>query len=244
MSVVSDSQASFLWDEAELSASMSAKFSDAINDVSSISILNDSRPSFLWDEVELSASLSSKFSDIINDDFLIVDGIVDDFTGLLDSIDAAKIFDETESNMAESSSKVKVEEKKEVREEEKVVRKVREDRSKSPISKRRRSITLEGATPSHITPPSQEILEDLQEQYKQAVAQLAVSMRRSEMTRSEIVSYRKSSETRAKLQAAQAYQFDIADGFLTGSRSTLTTGLEQSRHMLRGYMNLIPTPPF
>ena len=87
-------------------------------------------------------------------------------------------------------------------------------------------------------------LEDLQLQYKLAVEQLAVSMRRSEMTRAEIANIRKAAETKAKLEVAQTKQLKNADYFLTGTRSTLTVGLEQSRQMLRSYMNVVPTPPF
>ena len=167
-----------------------------------MSILEDSQAPFPLGAVELSASLSTKFSDICDDDFLIADGLMDDFTELFD-IDAIGIFEETSStidgNMADFSSKEgKDEEKKEdVREEEKV-RKVREDQSGSPTPKRRRYDTA----PAPHGPPSQKSLEDLQERCKLAVQQLALSMRRSEMTRSEIASYRKPSDTRAKLQGA------------------------------------------
>jgi hypothetical protein len=345
MSILNNSQAPFLWDEVKLNATLSAKFSDVINDdflivdgimddftglldidatsmfdqsmvdcsshegkdeepkeevreeekvksiiqnkntrneriikskdISTMSILNESQETFFCGEVDTSTSLSAKSSDIINDNFLTVDGLMEDFTELLD-IDATSIFGETASiindsmcihivdlssnegideekeetaseeetvrRISFSSNEGKDEEKKEEVCEEEKVRKVRKDRSRSPISKRRRSITHTDTTPTlHALPPKKS-LEDLQEQYELAVQQFTASMRRSELTRLEIANYRQASETRAKLQAAQARQFDCTDGFLTGSRSTLTTGLEHSRKMLRGYMNLMPTP--
>jgi len=163
--------------------------------------------SFLWGEVELSASLSAKFSDVFNDDFHMVDGLMDDFTEFFD-IDTTDILGKTSSmiddSMIDFSSKGGNDEgkKEEVRGKEEV-RKVREDRSRSPAPKRRRSATLvHNTAPTPHTHPSQKILEDLQARCKLAAEQLAVSMRRSEMTRYEIASYRSSPQTRAMLQAA------------------------------------------
>ena len=158
--------------------------------------------SFLWGEVELSASLSAKFSDVFNDDFHMVDGLMDDFTEFFD-IDTTDILGKTSSmiddSMIDFSSKGgnDEEKKEEVRGKEKV-RKVREDRSRSPAPKRRRYDTA----PNPHTPPSQKSIEDLQERCKLALQQLALSMRRSEMTRSEIASFQKTCGTRAKLQGA------------------------------------------
>ena len=212
-----------------------------------IETIDDSQGSIRWSEENLNASLSASFSDAVNDDFLIVDGLMDDFHGLLD-IDATSIFDESEHVSASfyefSASQLHV--TNEDHEDELLKKNTREDRSRPPSPKRRRSITCSAMDMSPTPPisPSKPSLDDLQLQYKLALEQLAVSMRRSEMTRSEIVSYRKAAETKAKLEAAQAHQLKNADPFLSGSRSTLTVGLEQSRQMLRNYMNFIPTAPF
>jgi hypothetical protein len=203
----------------------------------------------MWGDVEFNASLSNEFSDVINDDFLIVDGL-DDFSGFPD-IDAASMFNESKLDF--SSSNIDDEEDNTedsgedrqaediIKREEADIKKVRYDRSRSPSPKRRRSIAPMDISPvpvKSMSPVAQESLLDLQEQYKRAVEQLAVSMRRSEMTRSEIISFRKEQETRTQLQEAQSRTFNSADGFLTGSQVTLTTGLAQSRQMLKNYMSL------
>eukprot|EP00545_Synedropsis_sp_CCMP1620_P008198 CAMPEP_0119009264 /NCGR_PEP_ID=MMETSP1176-20130426/4241_1 /TAXON_ID=265551 /ORGANISM="Synedropsis recta cf, Strain CCMP1620" /LENGTH=217 /DNA_ID=CAMNT_0006961739 /DNA_START=111 /DNA_END=764 /DNA_ORIENTATION=+ len=215
-----------------------------------MSTLQDSQTSVsMWADVEFNASLSAEFSDVINDDFLIVDGLHDDFSGFPD-IDAASMFNNDESKSDFSTSKGDEENAEVVTPEEAPSKKlVREDRSRSPspTPKRRRSADH---SPMDISPKpvkaissmGQESLDDLQSQYKAAVEQLAVSMRRSEMTRAEIISYRKSQETRNRLQQAQSRTFNSADGFLTGSQVTLTTGLAQSRQMLKNYMSLVKSP--
>lgn len=214
----------------------------------------------LWGDIEFNASLSAKFSDVINDDFLIVDGLNDDFSGFPD-IDASSMFND-ESKTDYSSSEIDTVEEKEktqtstevttevtTEEEEQTktaVRKVH-SRSPSPSPKRRRSLAPMDISPSPVKSmmaSSQESLDELQEKYKLAVEQLAVSMRRSEMTRTEIISYRKAQETRAQLQQAQSRTFNSADSFLTGSQVTLTTGLAQSRAMLKNYMGLMKGPTF
>ncbi|KAI2493487.1 hypothetical protein MHU86_21068 [Fragilaria crotonensis] len=214
-----------------------------------LTTIDDSQGSIRWSEDNSNASLSASFSDVINDDYLIVDGLMDDFNGLLD-IDASSIFDEPEDDAhSESIDGFSASHQhliNEYRQDELMKKNAREDRSRPPSPKRRRSITCSTMDTSPTPPisPSKPTLDDLQLQYKLALEQLALSMRRSEMTRSEIVSYRKAAETKAKLEAAQAHQLKNADPFLTGSRSTLTVGLEQSRQMLRNYMNFIPTAPF
>ena len=210
--------------------------------------IDDSQGSAQWDK---------GFSNVTNGDFLMGDGFMDDFTDLLDiDADTSSIFHASEvyalsnSILDFSASYLDVHELNQtsfdVTESDLTKKNVREDRSRPPSPKRRRSSTdsIMDVSPSHPSPHSRLSLEELQLQYQRAMEQLAVSMRRTEMTRSEIVSYRKASETKAKLEAAQAYQLKNADPFLTGSRSTLTVGLEQSRRMLKSYMNFIPTAPF
>ncbi|KAI2498135.1 hypothetical protein MHU86_16387 [Fragilaria crotonensis] len=62
-----------------------------------LTTIDDSQGSIRWSEDNSNASLSASFSDVINDDYLIVDGLMDDFNGLLD-IDASSIFDEPEDD--------------------------------------------------------------------------------------------------------------------------------------------------
>jgi hypothetical protein len=218
MCILNDSQAPFPSGKVDLSASLTTKLSDIFNDDFLIDdcLMDDFSASlptkfsdicnddFLMADGlmdDFSASLPTKFSDICNDDFLIADGLMDDFTDLFD-IDA--IVGETSSTIDDSmavacSSNIrKDEEKKEEVHKEEKVRKVREDRSRSPAPKRRRYDTA----PNPHTPPSQKSIEDLQERCKLALQQLALSMRRSEMTRSEIASFQKTCGTRAKLQGA------------------------------------------
>lgn len=88
--------------------------------------------------------------------------------------------------------------------------------------------------------------------YNKALEKLALSMRRTEESRSqimrqrELVDLRKESRARATTIAPPAPQRpsspssgSIVSGFFTGSRTTLTSGLEQSRKQLRSYMNQI-----
>lgn len=217
-----------------------------------MSIHQDSQSSLsMWGDVEFNASLSEKFSDVINDDFLIVDGL-DDFSDFPD-IDASAMFNESkldfstsnvdnyDANKDDNGEDNKAEDI--IKREEDEIKKVRNDRSRSPSPKRRRSIAPMDISPAPVksmSPVAQESLLDLQEQYKRAVEQLAVSMRRSEMTRSEIISFRKEEASRTRLQQAQSRTFTSADGFLHGSQATITTGLAQSRQMLKNYMSLSP----
>lgn len=212
------------------------------------------------DDSQGSTRWGGAFSDVTNDDFLLVDDeLLDDFSGLLD-LDTSSVFNESKGYALDDSMKdfsasdFDIQEPyrssfdltKEIRESEPMKKNVREDRSRPPSPKRRRPIgqSMMDVSESPPSPSSKTSLEDLQLQYQRAMEQLALSMRRTEMTRSEIVSYRKAEDTKAQLETAQAYQLKNADPFLSGSRSTLTVGLEQSRQMLRSYMNSIPTAPF
>lgn len=201
-----------------------------------------SKPSTdLWDNLNDSvpSSIDNKFVDSITDDFLIMEGLdmEDDFSGLLD-ISSVDVFDDhTPLSRMESPS-----ERDDVH-----VKRIKAERSLSPSPKRRRSVDQCGmdspmSTSSLMSTRSQSFmtcvpeLEIVEDQYKLALQHLALSMRRSEMTRNEIIRQRQIAETHAKLAAAQAKTFTNADKFLSGSSSTLTLGLEQSRSMLKSYM--------
>lgn len=124
-------------------------------------------------------------------------------------------------------------------------------RSPSPQPRRRQKITaMEAAAISSRLTSSVMIhdeacatsIEDLQEQYNLSLQHLALSMRRSEMTRQEIARQQQLAETKSKILDAEAQTLTKADRFLSGSRSTLTVGLEQSRSMLKTYMHQMTNP--
>jgi hypothetical protein len=219
-------------------------------------MLDDSECSFPWgEEIEFNGHPSGNSSFGIKNEFLFADLLDDDLPLNLD-FDTSGAFEHVKleeshsslmNNMCEISSQSEyLSGIDEVYPHEDYCKKsLREDRSLSPSPKRRCSIS--GSRSSSSADLSQNMedhsLLELQNQYKRAVENLAMSMRRSELTRTEIANFRKAAETKAKLEAAQAYQFRNATGFLSGSRSTLTIGLEQSRQMLRNYMGVMTTPP-
>jgi hypothetical protein len=195
----------------------------------------------LWDTLSESvpSSIDSKFVDSITDDFLIMEGLdmEDDFSGLLDISTVDAFDDHTPIFGVDTLSERDVT----------LFKRPKVERSLSPPHKRRRSVDHSGmdspmSISSVISTRSQSImtcvpeLEIVEDQYKLALQHLALSMRRSEMTRNEIIRQRQVAETHAKLAAAQAKTFTNADKFLSGSSSTLTLGLEQSRSMLKSYM--------
>jgi hypothetical protein len=212
---------------------------------SSTSSRNSKLPHDIWEESALNESSHSaldRFSVSMNDDFLVMDDldIEDDFSGLLDI---------TSGNAFEDSMEHSNIELPPTRDERIAFKRVKAERSLSPPPKRRRSVDYIGTdspmstgsvrstlSASSIMMHPVPDLHDLQDQYKLALQHLALSMRRSEMTRNEIIRQRQLSETQAKIVAAQKKTFTNADKFLTGSTSTLTIGLEQSRSMLRSYM--------
>mmetsp|Transcript_9477 Transcript_9477/g.13640 ORF Transcript_9477/g.13640 Transcript_9477/m.13640 type:complete len:197 (-) Transcript_9477:161-751(-) len=168
------------------------------------------------------ADIGRKISDAMNDDFLVMDGLNEDFDSLI-QVDPYSAFDEAlnmsslEDSFNLSSSTT-----------DNFFSHERPACSRSPSPKRRRPSPIQDHTDN---------LEELQAQYKLAMQQLALSMRRSEMSRHEIYKQREEQEAKARLQAAaHAKQYSNADSFLSGSRTTLTVGLEQSRQMLRSYM--------
>lgn len=209
----------------------------------------------IWDESALdhsSHSILDKFTVSMNDDFLVMDDcltIEDDFSGLLDTTPDNAFEDCMELSTIELPPCDK----------KSAVKRVKVERSLSPPSKRRRSVDyaqMESpmstdsvrsmlSASSLVMHPVPDIIspapdiQDLQDQYKIALQHLALSMRRSEMTRNEIIRQRQLSQTHAQIAAAQNKTFNNADKFLTGSSSTLTVGLEQSRSMLRTYMSQV-----
>jgi hypothetical protein len=76
-------------------------------------------------------------------------------------------------------------------------------------------------------------LRDIEAQYKDALHHLALSMRRSEVTRNQILKFRREAEARSQLELAEFQTLSNAEYFLHGYRSTLTVGLDQSRQMLQ-----------
>lgn len=189
-----------------------------------------------WGDLDLDAALSDKFSDIINDDFLIVDGLnVNDDLVVLS---ATAMFDEDDNVIyANKSNEVQGTE----REDKPRCKAARMDRSRSPIPKRSRPDCTRNfeATPPKVTPrssPARKVsLDELRQGSKRALDQLAVSMRRSEITRSEIIKFKNATK---KLTARPN-----ADDFLSGSQSTLTSALAQSRKMLKRYTDALQNPP-
>mmetsp|Transcript_12477 Transcript_12477/g.15644 ORF Transcript_12477/g.15644 Transcript_12477/m.15644 type:complete len:236 (+) Transcript_12477:187-894(+) len=80
------------------------------------------------------------------------------------------------------------------------------------------------------------------EQYSEALTNLASSMRRTEMSRAELLrqrsnmtQYSQAPQQMVPLSAPPSAMNSLT-GLLTGKRSTLTVGLEQSRKQLREYM--------
>ena len=137
------------------------------------------------------------------------------------------------------------------RENNLTVKRATKGRSPSPQPKRRQKISaMEAAAissrlASSVMSRDEECatsVEDLREQYNLSLQHLALSMRRSEMTRQEIARQQQRADTNSKILDAEAQTFSKADRFLSGSRSTLTVGLEQSRSMLKTYMHQMMNP--
>jgi hypothetical protein len=80
-------------------------------------------------------------------------------------------------------------------------------------------------------------LQDLENQYKKAIEQLRVSMKRSQETRQQIIQNQLIMQTSAPV----AKLFSDSTEFFAGSRSTLTASLEQSRSMLMSYTHQMET---
>lgn len=79
-------------------------------------------------------------------------------------------------------------------------------------------------------------------QYTEALSNLAFSMRRTELSRAELLRQRNSMACYPKMTpqvapaSAQPSAMSSLAGLLTGKRTTLTVGLSQSRRQLREYM--------
>lgn len=194
-----------------------------------------------------------KFSDIMefpprideDDDYLLMNGldIVDDFEGLLD-INPSSAFEDTgEANVDDSLTEPASSYKR------------HSERASSPPPKKIKAMHTAYASPSSVMciasiPPLSSMPNlayengDLQDKYKHALQHLALSMRRSEMTRNEIIRQRKEAETRAKFEAAQHRTVSNAENFLIGNSATLTAGLDQSRRMLKSLLAQATTQPF
>jgi len=71
-------------------------------------------------------------------------------------------------------------------------------------------------------------------QYQTLLCNLAASMRRTEMTRAQVVQIQQN--FRRSTNNSQNGNNSSLSAFFSGSRSTLTNGLEQSRQQLQGYM--------
>eukprot|EP00540_Astrosyne_radiata_P008727 CAMPEP_0116846524 /NCGR_PEP_ID=MMETSP0418-20121206/13882_1 /TAXON_ID=1158023 /ORGANISM="Astrosyne radiata, Strain 13vi08-1A" /LENGTH=232 /DNA_ID=CAMNT_0004477779 /DNA_START=121 /DNA_END=819 /DNA_ORIENTATION=+ len=206
------------------------------------------------------------FSDVINEDFLVVEGLEIEESLLDLSLNASSVFDtHIDENSAEendtdiepeplevsalSSSDVLSETSETSRSEaptralESPGKRSKADRSRSPVAKRLRSLPSDqDAVPPEPPAPqvpakNQEIVQ-LEQQYKMAMQQLALSMKRSELTRNEIIRQRQFAAANQRLAQEQAKNLSKASSFLTGGQSTLTLGLEQSRRMLHSYMGL------
>lgn len=76
-------------------------------------------------------------------------------------------------------------------------------------------------------------VQDLQDQYRAAFQQLTAAMKRSEVTRNNIIRLRENASGEG-ISAKQVL------GFLSGSKTTLTSGLEQSRGMLHALKTQMP----
>mmetsp|Transcript_6486 Transcript_6486/g.8151 ORF Transcript_6486/g.8151 Transcript_6486/m.8151 type:complete len:243 (+) Transcript_6486:75-803(+) len=84
------------------------------------------------------------------------------------------------------------------------------------------------------------------QQYSEALNSLASSMRRTELSRAELLRQRNNMTQYRQAHQQVGYQMAPASaqsssmgslaGLLTGKRTSLTVGLEQSRRQLRGYM--------
>jgi hypothetical protein len=91
--------------------------------------------------------------------------------------------------------------------------------------------------------------EETDEEYQAALSKLAASMRRSEQTRSQVLKYRSSprpvtppsapAPAPAVTSSSTSSPFSTLADLITGKRTSLTAGLEQSRRQLRTYMSLM-----
>ena len=103
---------------------------------------------------------------------------------------------------------------------------------------------LAARNPNMVAPPSNAngSAEFSPEQYSEALTNLASSMRRTELSRAELLRQRNNMTrySQAPQQmvplSAPPSSMNSLTGLLTGKRTTLTVGLEQSRKQLREYM--------
>lgn len=223
-----------------------------------MSIQDDTQMQDLWGDLDLDTA----FSENISDDFLVADGLDDNKSTETFEFDALTVFDE--SNIFEHCSQhLPTSEKTvQVHPDDDNIKKLRRDRSRSPSPKRRKSIAPMLVSPSPVKPcatmsmspssikdcetPSLTSLHDLEIQYKLALEKLTISMRRSEMTRCEIISFRKEAKANRELcQERETPSYATPSGLLLTrySHPTLTIGVEQSRHMLRDYINTLQNSP-
>lgn len=206
---------------------------------------NDQAPPEVWDQKDLDVNvIDSELSTVMNDDFLIMDGIEieDDFTGLLD-LSPVNAFESSQDSPKTSLLEQNNESTDGKRPPEAPL---------SPPRKRRRSSQsgascdspMSSASSVVTSPPpildlGDTIASTSDDPYKLALKQLALSMQRSELTRNEIIRQRRLAEAQASLPPTPAVS--NANRFFTGSRATLTVGLEQSRRMLQAYMGQMKT---
>lgn len=74
--------------------------------------------------------------------------------------------------------------------------------------------------------------------YQTLMRNLAVSMRRTEMTRAQVVKIQRDFQRAPRKNNQRSHNSSLS-AFFSGSRSTITSGLEQSRRQLQGYLSQV-----
>jgi hypothetical protein len=107
------------------------------------------------------------------------------------------------------------------------------------------TLSMKVSLPVHFSPPEVEItalpirVRDLQYQYKETLQKLAASMRRSEVTRSEIIRQQKLALERVVSPTSQTNNISMdidAHAFFSGSSGTLASDLANSRHQVWSFI--------
>jgi hypothetical protein len=195
----------------------------------------------IWDKKLLSESsdcimLSEVIDDTqrISDDYFFMDvAFDDDFQGLLDACPSPDLEDNDRIKSTHESLTKELGRSKRTQESE-CLSPSKKRRSIQGISSTSESLDSDAfGSPLIHNSISSEDMRDIEDQYKYALHHLALSMRRSEVTRNEILRFRKEAEARAQLELAEYRTLSNAEYFLQGYRSTLTVGLDQSRQMLQ-----------
>uniref|UniRef100_A0A7S1Y4M4 Uncharacterized protein n=1 Tax=Grammatophora oceanica TaxID=210454 RepID=A0A7S1Y4M4_9STRA len=220
--------------------------------------MSTSNKADIWDETAVedtsnntSTNFGMSISEILCDDLVMESLNLEDDLGMLEGDEPKDMADFHDSYGFDSTGERPIE------------KRVQQERSVSPPRKRRHTLpepqsssplplTPSSPSPSTVSldrplpassgvsippPPlsSSNSTEDLEEQYQRALQQLALSMRRSEMTRNEIIRHRREADARAKLQNQTTSSFGATDSLFGSSRGTLTASLAQSRQMLKSF---------